>query len=196
MARGSVMKLEETRISSEGVYDGRLLHVRRDKVMLPDGRQTTREFIRHQGAVAIVPLDGDGNVAVERQFRYPMGQVLAEIPAGKLDSPDEDRLEAAKRELREETGLSADRWTLLGDFFPSPAYTDEVITLYLAEGLHEGQTELDEGEFINVEWIPLKQLAEQVLDGRIPDGKTQAGVLRAAVLHGALFDVHGAFPVA
>lgn len=190
------MKLEETRISSEGVYDGRLLHVRRDKVMLPDGRQTTREFIRHQGAVAIVPLDGDGNVAVERQFRYPMGQVLAEIPAGKLDSPDEDRLEAAKRELREETGLSADRWTLLGDFFPSPAYTDEVITLYLAEGLHEGQTELDEGEFINVEWIPLKQLAEQVLDGRIPDGKTQAGVLRAAVLRGALFDVHGAFPVA
>ena len=110
--------------------------------------------------------------------------MLTEIPAGKLDFKDEDRLEAAKRELREETGYTADEWTDLGFFYPAAAYSDEKITLYMARGLHLGERELDEDEFLNVIKVPLKDLVEEVMSGKIPDNKTQMAVLKAAAILG------------
>ncbi len=172
-------KLEEKKVSSEEVYDGVLLHVYKDQVELPDGKPSVRELIKLLGAVAIVPVTYDGKVIVERQFRYPMERVMLEIPAGKIDSVDEDPLDAAKRELREETGYSAGTWISLGNYQPSPAYCQEKIVLYLATGLEKGVQELDEGEFLNVEEIPLEDLYQDVLDGKIEDGKTQVAIMKA-----------------
>ncbi len=170
--------LIETQLSSRDIFDGRILHVKYDTVRLPNGGEASRELIRHVGAVYVLPLTADGRVVVERQFRYPMNEVITEIPAGKLDSPEEDPFEAVKRELREETGATADSWTCLGPFYPAAAYSDERIWMYLAENLHFGQRELDEDEFLDVELVPLETLVEQVLAGQIPDAKTQTAVMR------------------
>ena len=128
----------------------------------------------------MLPITDDGRVIIEHQFRYPVNEVLLEIPAGKLDSKDEDRLEAVKRELREETGYTASEWIELGDLYPTPAYSDEVIRLYIAKGLSMGDRELDEDEFIDVELIPLSELVEAVMNGTIKDAKTQLAILKAA----------------
>ena len=175
-------RLEEVKIASKEIFDGHILHVYKDTVELPNGKEASRELIRHIGAVAVVPLMDDGNVIVERQFRYPLGQVITEIPAGKLDSFDEDRLEAIKRELREETGYIADEWMELGDYHPAAAYTDERITLYLATGLHKGERELDEDEFLDVIEVPLIDLVKDVAAGKITDGKTQVAILKTYLL--------------
>ncbi|MBQ5797411.1 MAG: NUDIX hydrolase [Firmicutes bacterium] len=175
-------RLEEVKIASKEIFDGHILHVYKDTVELPNGKEASRELIRHIGAVAVVPLMDDGNVIVERQFRYPLGQVITEIPAGKLDSFDEDRLEAIKRELREETGYVADEWMELGDYHPAAAYTDERITLYLATGLHKGERELDEDEFLDVIEVPLIDLVKDVAAGKITDGKTQVAILKTYLL--------------
>lgn len=172
-------KLREEKISSENIFDGFILHVRKDTVRLPNGNRSTREHIVHVGAVCVVPVTDDGRVYMERQFRYPLDAVISEIPAGKLDSLDEDRLEAAKRELREETGLTAERWTDMGIYYPAAAYTNEKITMYLAEGLHQGKQELDDDEFLNIQLIPLDELVEAVMRGEITDGKTQIALLKA-----------------
>ena len=174
--------LREEKISGEKIFDGVILHVRRDSVRLPNGTVSGREYIEHVGAVAVVPMLPDGRIIIEKQFRYPIDSVVTEIPAGKLDSRQEDRLEAAKRELREETGYTAGSWTVLGDYYPSCAYTDERITLYLAEELKKGEQELDEDEFLSVETAPLDVLVEDILSGRITDGKTQAAILKVALL--------------
>lgn len=174
--------LEEVKTDSQEIFDGVILHVFKDSVELPNGKPATREVIRHVGAVGIVPLTDDGKVIIERQFRYPLDQVITEIPAGKLDSPIEDRLSAAKRELEEETGYTAKEWTVLGDYYPAAAYCDERITLYLARGLSLGQRHLDEDEFLNFEAIPLDVLVEEVMAGRITDGKTQVAILKVARL--------------
>lgn len=176
--------LEEKYESSEEIYQGKILHVIRDTVTLPDGRKTYRELIRHVGAVAVVPLTEDNEVIVEHQFRYPFREVLLEIPAGKLDSKEEDRLSAAKRELEEETGITADEWIEMGDFLPTCAYSDERISLYLARGLHFGEQKLDEGEFLNIQKVPLDELVRDVMEGRITDGKTQTAILKAARIIG------------
>ena len=172
--------LAEVQTGSEEIFDGVILHVFKDTVQLPNGNPATRELLRHVGAVGVIPVTEDGKVIVERQFRYPLGRVITEIPAGKLDSFSEDRLSAAKRELEEETGYTADEWIDMGDYYPTPAYCDERITLYLARGLHQGQRHLDEDEFLNFEAVPLSQLVEDVMEGRITDGKTQVAVLKAA----------------
>lgn len=172
--------LAEVQTGSEEIFDGVILHVFKDTVQLPNGNPATRELIRHVGAVGVIPVTEDGKVIVERQFRYPLGRVITEIPAGKLDSSSENRLSAAKRELEEETGYTADEWIDMGDYYPTPAYCDERITLYLARGLHQGQRHLDEDEFLNFEAVPLSQLVEDVMEGRITDGKTQVAVLKAA----------------
>ena len=135
--------LSEKKISSEEIFDGVILHVIRDTVELPNGHSSIREVIRHIGAVCVIPVTENDEVIVERQYRYPLDRVILEIPAGKLDSPDEDRLSAIQRELREETGYSADEWMNIGDFHPAPAYSDEYITMYLARGLHKGKQDLD-----------------------------------------------------
>ena len=172
-------KLQEKTLSSEEIFDGKVVHLYRDTVELPNGKESIREVIRHIGAVAIVPITDDGKVVVERQFRYPLNQVITEIPAGKLDSKEEDRLSAAKRELEEETGYLAKEWIELGDFVPTVAYCDERITLYLARGLYKGVRHLDEDEFLEFYLMDLEDLVKEVMEGKILDGKTQMAALKA-----------------
>ena len=178
------MKLIETPVSSEEIFSGEVVHLVRDTVKLPNGKLATREIVRHPGAVCIVPLTEDEEVYVERQFRYAFNQVLLEIPAGKLER-GEDPLLAAKRELSEETGISAERWESLGEFWGSVAIFDERIHTFLARGLSFASAHMDEDEFLNVERMPLKALRDMVLRGEIRDGKTQSAILKTwAKLHG------------
>ena len=174
--------LVEKAIASEEIFDGQVLHVFKDDVELPNGKSATREVIRHVGAVAIVPMTEDGKVVVERQFRYPIDEVITEIPAGKLDGKSEDRLSAAKRELEEETGLLAEEWIELGDYAPAAAYCDEVIKMYLAKGLKKGTRHLDEDEFLNIREVPLEELVADIMEGKIADGKTQVAILKTHFL--------------
>lgn len=183
-AERELRELKETRVSSETVFDGTVLHVRKDTVSLPNGQRANREVIRHVGAVCVIPVTEDGRVIVERQYRYPIAQVITEIPAGKLDSPEEDRLSAIERELREETGYTAEEWISLGDFYPAPAYSDEHISMYMARGLRPGNRHLDADEFLDVMSVPLQDLVEDVMAGRIRDAKTQTAVLKAARMLG------------
>ena len=176
--------LKENFIDREQIYDGVVLKVVRDRVSLPNGAEAYREMCLHVGAVAVLPLLEDGRVIMERQYRYPHGRVFLEIPAGKLDYPEEDLSEAASRELREETGAVAERYTYLGRIDTTPALINEKIHLYLAEGLTFGERELDEDEFLDVELIPLAQLYEMVMRGEIADAKTQIAVLKAHALRG------------
>ena len=177
-------RLREKQLTTEDIFDGVVLHVVRDTVALPNGNTSVREVIRHIGAVCVIPVTEDNRVVVERQYRYPLDRIILEIPAGKLDAPDEDRLSAIQRELREETGYSADEWLEIGDFHPAPAYSDEYITMYLARGLRKGQQHLDEDEFLDVCTVPLKDLVEDVMAGRISDAKTQVCILKAARILG------------
>ena len=177
-------RLREIRTGSEEIFDGVVLHVQRDTVKLPNGSEAVREVIRHIGAVCVIPVMENGDVIMERQFRYPLDRVILEIPAGKLDAANEDRFSAIRRELREETGYTADELTEIGDFHPAPAYSDEYITMYMARGLHKGTQDLDEDEFLDVCTVPLKDLVEDVMAGKISDAKTQVCVLKAARLLG------------
>ena len=181
---GELKRLREKKTVSEEIFDGVILHVIRDTVELPNGNQSVREVIRHIGAVCVIPVTEDNEVVMERQYRYPLDRVILEIPAGKLDAPDEDRLSAAQREMREETGYTAEEWTEIGDFHPAPAYSDEFITMYLARGLHKGEQHLDADEFLDVCRIPLKDLVEEVMAGNISDAKTQVCILKAARILG------------
>lgn len=177
-------QLRERQTSSEEIYNGVILHVYKDGITLPDGKKSTRELIRHIGAVCVIPVTDEGEVIVEHQFRYPLNKVITEIPAGKLDSKDEDPLLAAQRELREETGYTADEWTDIGIFYSACAYSDEKIHMYMARKLHEGSRHLDEGEFINVRKVPIEELVQQVMNGEIGDSKTQVAILKAARILG------------
>ena len=174
--------LRERTLSSREIFDGRILHVFEDTVRLPNGQTATREYLRHVGAVCVVPLLEDGSVLIERQFRYPIGRVVTEIPAGKLDAPDEDRLAAAQRELREETGAAAAHWRSLGLFQPACAYSDETIEMFLAQGLTFGKQQLDADEFLQLERVPLDALVQDILDGKILDAKTQTAILKTKLL--------------
>lgn len=171
-------ELMETCVESELIYDGRVVHLYVDRVKLPDGKQGIREYVKHIGAVAVLPLTDDEEVICVRQYRYAHGVVMLEIPAGKLDSKEEDHVEAALRELREETGASCEKLSYLGLFRSTPAILDEKIDLYLAEGLTFGECDLDEDEFLRTERIPLSQLVEDVMAGKIADGKTQVAILK------------------
>lgn len=182
MSKDYTNELRESFVAREEIFHGVIAHLVRDTVTLPNGKAATREMILHNGAVAIVPLFEDGTVLMEHQYRYPLGRVVYEIPAGKLDSPDEDTRAAAERELREETGYTADRLTSLGWYIPSPAILGERIELFLAEGLHPGDTELDEDEFLATERRPLEDLCRMILAGEIEDGKTQTALLKTLLL--------------
>jgi len=173
-----VKELEEKQLSREEIFDGKVLHLVRDTVRLPNGKSATREMCLHVGASAVIPLLSDGRVVMERQYRYPQGREYLEIPAGKLNFPEEDPLLAAKRELREETGATAQKWTYLGRIDTTPALMNEKIHLYLAQELSFGERELDEDEFLSVELIPLEKLCEMVMSGDIKDAKTQIAVLK------------------
>ena len=171
-------ELMETCVESELIYDGQVVHLYVDRVKLPDGKQGIREYVKHIGAVAVLPLTDDEEVICVRQYRYAHGVVMLEIPAGKLDSKDEDHVEAALRELREETGARCEKLTYLGLFRSTPAILDEKIDLYLAEGLTFGECDLDEDEFLKTERIPLSRLIDDVMNGKITDGKTQVAILK------------------
>ncbi len=171
-------ELMETTISSEEIYDGKIVHLYRDTVRLPNGNLAVREVTRHTGAAAIVPITESGNVVLVRQFRYPFGCVMLEIPAGKLD-PGEAPAVCARRELLEETGFEAAELTSLGVYYPSVAIMDEKIHLYLAKGLTFRAANPDADEFLHVEQRPLREMVEAVLRGDVPDGKTQAAILKA-----------------
>ncbi|MBQ9773216.1 MAG: NUDIX hydrolase [Clostridia bacterium] len=171
-------RLIETCASSQLIFDGKVLHVYVDEINLPNGARGIREYIKHLGAVAVLPLTKEREVICVRQYRYAVGQILTEIPAGKLDYAGEERREAALRELREETGARCERLTHLGLYLGSPALIDEKIDLYLAEGLTFGACDLDEDEFLDVVRIPLEELVDAALAGEIPDGKTQLAVLK------------------
>ncbi|MDB5920880.1 MAG: ADP-ribose pyrophosphatase [Massilia sp.] len=168
------MDLKETRLDGEVVFDGRFLKVTRDRITLPDGAETYREFIRHPGAVVILPLFDDGSVLLERQFRYPLDKVFVEYPAGKID-PGEDHLECAKRELQEETGYTASKWDFVCTIHNAIAYSDEHLELYLARGLTAGPARLDEGEFLETFRATVPELLEMVKTGQITDVKTVIG---------------------
>ncbi len=182
MEQNEMQRLQERCAASELIFDGKVLHVYLDRIILPDGNFATREYIKHIGAVAVLPLCDNGDVLCVRQYRYAVGEILTEIPAGKLDSRDEERRSAALRELREETGAVPARLTYLGCYLGSPAILDEKIELFLAEGLTLGKTDFDEDEFIDVVRVPLEQLAEDALNNRLPDGKTQLAVLKVQEL--------------
>ena len=182
--QNELARLGEKQTSTENIFDGVILHVRRDMVALSNGNTTVREVIRHIGAVCVIPVTDSNEVIMERQYRYPLDRVILEIPAGKLDAADEDRFSAIQRELREETGYTADEWTEIGDFHPAPAYSDEFITMYLARGLHKGERHLDDDEFLDVYAIPLSDLVQDVMEGRISDAKTQVCILKAARILG------------
>ena len=177
------MELKEKRLSGETVFDGKIMHVRRDIVELSDGSEAFREVVDHSGGVCVLALDDERRVLVVRQFRYPHEKVLCEIPAGKLER-GEDPFEAAKRELREETGAVAQKWESLGEIYPTPAYCGEIIRMYLAQELDFGETALDEGEFLEVERVDFDLLVQKVLSGEIRDAKTVAAVLKAKLLLG------------
>ncbi|MEA3195368.1 MAG: ADP-ribose pyrophosphatase [Betaproteobacteria bacterium] len=168
--------LTERFVSGEQVFDGTLLKVRRDTVRLPDGSEGTREYIRHPGAVAIVPVFDDGRLLLERQFRYPHGREFIEVPAGKLE-PGEPHLETAKRELLEETGYTAEDWTRIGVIHTAIAYTDEAIELFIARKLTHVGKKLDEGEFLETLIIGFEEAIAMIRDGRITDAKTVAALL-------------------
>ena len=172
------MDLTERQISREEIFEGKVLHVVKDTVSLPNGEKATREILLHHGAVCVIPVTDDGKVILEKQFRYAVGDVMVEIPAGKLE-PGEDPLECAVRELQEETGYSADEMIVLGDYYGSPALLREHITMYLARGLHKGQTHYDDDEFMEVFEMPLDELVERVMNNEIPDAKTQLCALKA-----------------
>jgi ADP-ribose pyrophosphatase len=171
--------LRESRIGGTRVYAGALLDVRRDEILLPDGKPSVREYIVHPGAVLVVPERDDGMLVVERQFRYPLDRAFLEFPAGKLDA-GESALACARRELIEETGWTAVEWTHLGAIHPSIAYSTETIELYLARGMHHVGARLDAGEFLDVVEFAEAALLEAQDEGRLTDAKTVAALAHYA----------------
>ena len=165
------------------VYNGRVINLRVDTAILPNGNTALREVIEHPGGVCVLPIDENGDVFLVRQFRYPYMKETLEIPAGKRDKDgDTDPLSCGKRELKEETGAVAKNFIPLGTLYPSPGYTDEVIYMYAATDLTFGDAEPDDDEFINLVRMPFKNAVGLVLSGEITDSKTQVAILKAEIL--------------
>lgn len=171
------MDFFEKTISSQRIYDGKIIGVRKDTVELQDGRKASREVVEHSGGVCVIALDEDKNVLFVRQFRYPNNSVILEIPAGKLN-PGEDHYECGKRELEEETGYLCSEYRHIATIYPSPAYVGEIIHVYFASGLIKSEQKLDEGEFLSVEKIPLEKAFQMVMNDEIYDAKTQIAILK------------------
>ena len=172
------MKLEETKLTSEEIFDGVAIHLFRDEILLPNGNKGVREVVRHPGAVCVLPLTDEGEVIFVNQFRYALNKVTLEVPAGKLEK-GEDPTEAALRELSEETGIEARKIVPMGALYTTPALMDEIIYMYIATDLVQGEQHLDEDEFVNAIKIPLEKAVEMVMNGEIRDSKTQTMILKA-----------------
>ncbi len=173
------MELFEKTMSRKVIYEGKIINVYNDTVVLPDGKTTHRELVEHHGGVCVAALTENNGLLFVRQFRYPYSKVLLELPAGKLEK-GEDPLQAGLRELEEECGVKAENVVSMGTIYPTVAYCNEIIHLYLARGLIKGKQHLDDGEFLFVEEIPLEKAVELVMSGEISDSKTVALVLKTA----------------
>jgi ADP-ribose pyrophosphatase len=182
-ARPGADPLEEIEIESATVFDGKLLHVHRDRVRLPDGSEALREYVRHPGAVVVVAELPDGQLLFERQFRYPLRRAFLELPAGKIDA-GEDLLACARRELREETGFEASEWRHLGVLHPCIGYSDERIEIFFARGLVHVGDALDDEEFLEILTLSVDEALAAVDSGRITDGKSLAALFRALPMLG------------
>ena len=171
------MDLTEKTVSKRTVYEGRILRLRVDEALLPNGKTASREVVEHPGGVCVAALPENDSVRFLREVRDPDNEVLLELPAGKRDK-GEDPLTTGKRELHEETGCTAESYISLGKLYPSPGYFNEIIFLYLATDLHAGIMQPDEDEFLEVERIPLEKAVQMVMDGALPDAKTQTAILK------------------
>ncbi len=175
------LDLYETTEKVNGIFSGKVLVMHHDDVTLCNGAEAKRECVDHPGGVAVIGMTDDGLVPLVRQFRYPYKEVIFEIPAGKLEK-DEEPLEAGKREFKEEVGAVADEYFSLGELYPSPGYTNEIIRLYGATGLNFEEQKLDDDEFLQIVKMPLQELVDRVLDGEIKDAKTVAAALKLYAL--------------
>ena len=175
------MAFFEEKIDGKKVFQGRVFSVDVDTVRLSDGEIRPREVVVHRGGVGIVPVTDDGEVLMVRQFRYPVGEELLEIPAGKIEEGEAPE-ECAKRELSEETGCTAGKWVDLGKMYPTPGYCGEVLHIFLATDLTYGKMHLDEGELLSVSRVPLETLYEMIRDNRLPDAKSVFGILKAKTI--------------
>lgn len=175
------MKLTEKTLSSKSVFEGHVLHMKHDEVELSDGTREMREIVEHPGGVCVAALDEDNNLLFVRQFRYPYKEAVLELPAGKLEKGSTP-LENGKRELLEETGAEGCSYISLGQVYPSPGYTNEIIHLYACRIRTKRESCPDEGELLNEDKIPLTKAVEMVLNNQIPDAKTQIAVLKTAML--------------
>lgn len=168
------LHLKEIRVDSDLAYDGHFLKVQRDTIRLPDGKTSKREYIKHPGAVVVLPMFDDGSILVERQFRYPLQDVFIEYPAGKID-PNEASLDCAKRELQEETGYTAKDWQFLCTIHNAIAYSNEHLDIFLARGLTSGESKLDEGEFLETFKTTVPEMLNWIREGKVTDVKTVIG---------------------
>jgi len=172
------MNLEEKQLKVDYIYKGKIINLRRDEALLPNGNTAFREVVEHPGGVCVAALTENDEVIMVRQFRYPYGKCILEIPAGKRDHADENPLECGKRELRQETGAVAENYFSLGTLYPTPGYCGEIIYMFGATGLTFGETDPDDDEFVETEKIPLEKAVEMILSGEINDAKTQAAILK------------------
>ncbi len=179
------MNLDEKQLSKEYIYKGKIINMRRDNALLPNGTTAIREIVEHPGGVGVAALTDNDEVIMVRQFRYPYFEQIWEIPAGKRDSKDELPLQCGKRELKEETGAIAENFIFLGEVYPTPGYCEEIIYLYAASGLTFGDVDPDDDEFLNVEKIPFDTVLDMVMRGEIKDAKTQTAILKIKVLKDA-----------
>ncbi len=179
------MNFEEKQLNFDYKFKGRIINLRQDTALLPDGNTATREVVEHPGGVCVAALTDQDELLFVKQWRYPYGETTLEIPAGKRDKSGEDPLECGKRELKEETGATAENYIDLCPLYPSPGYVNEIIWCYLATGLTFGEQNTDEDEFLDVLRIPLEKAVEMVLAGEIKDAKTQIAVLKVKVLKDA-----------
>ena len=186
----------EKTLSSETLFEGRVITLTKDTALLENGKTATREVVHHHGGACILPYFADGTICMVRQFRYAMQQQLWELPAGKLEK-GEDPFAAAKRELEEECGLTADNYISLGEFYPTVGYDTEVIYTWVATGLHETKMHLDADEFLTPDRVPLEKAYQMVMSGEIKDGKTIAGILKLKALldEGRLLSYTGTPPL-
>ncbi len=172
------MELIEKKINSTLKFNGKMIKLYVDEVELPNGHKSGREVVRHPGASAVLALDRKSFIVLERQYRYPVDEVLWEIPAGKLDK-DEEPLKCAKRELKEETGLMAKRWEELGFIYTTPGFSDEKIYLFFASNLKKGDLNLDEDEFVEVKLFSKSEVEHMIVENEIVDSKTISAFFRA-----------------
>ena len=174
------MELMEKTVESKTLFEGHIVTLKLDRAQLPNGSLASREVVEHPGGVAVLPLDAEGRVIMVRQYRYPLHNTLLELPAGKLEKGEDHRV-CGIRELQEEVGITADEVIYLGGLDLSPGYSNEVLHLYLARGLHQGECHPDEDEFLEIERVPFDKLLDMVMRDEIHDAKTVAAVLKTKV---------------